>query len=75
MKKIPFLALALTFALFCSCGDNSKPKQDPLDTPPPTVDTAKVQSAYICPCGHCGFEGSKDPGECPKCGMELQASK
>ncbi|MCC7301949.1 MAG: hypothetical protein IT233_04855 [Bacteroidia bacterium] len=75
MKYIFFLSLMW---MMFSCGEASSPSapaEPPAHTDTLSGDSTKVSASYLCPCGHCGFEGSSSPGDCPKCGMELEKVK
>ena len=83
MKKF-FLPVmfACSIVLF-SCGNAEQKKQDDGAVP---QDTSKGVSAYhdsmqegsiayVCPCGGCPEVRKKDPGNCPKCGIEMVQEK
>ena len=82
--KTLFISVALIVSLlFFRCGNSGEKKQDDRAIPHDTSngvsamvhDTLPDEIAYICPCGGCPEVKESNPGNCPKCEMELVEEK
>ncbi len=82
MKKI-YLSAAVIFSItLFSCGNGEQKKQNDSVKPDTSKgvsamknDSTGNETAYVCPCGGCPEVKEKNPGNCPKCGLELVKEK
>jgi len=65
MKRIVYLLIVVAF-IGCKGNENKKAESTPADS----TKTQKVASEYTCPM-HPEIISDK-PGQCPKCGMDLE---